>query len=129
MQSDFKLMISGFLVGLAVGAFALTSVGASIGSGASVGDRLPMPDRPTLTFDNLDANAVNAVLPVRSAPGAATEYYDARGVLVYRSDPQARMTTVLKGAVIPTATPAERDQMADPQHMVDAGMLHHAGAN
>jgi hypothetical protein len=120
MKNDLKLIISGFAAGLLVGAFALTSVGASVGSRASLGDRLPAPEKPALSFDNLDPASVKALMPTAKVVGEVVEYYDQGGALVYRSDPAVRMTTVARGAVIPSATPQERDQAIAGQHMVEA---------
>jgi hypothetical protein len=117
MSSDVKLMLFGFLSGLAVGALALTSVSAAIEGRASRGDRLaavgaaPAPNRPLLG-DLLSYDDVVALPPKALAGDAAVapvEYFDARGVLTYRSDPATATTTVAKGTVIPTPTPVERD--------------------
>ena len=61
MRNDFRLMLYGFCAGLAIGAFALTSVSASIESRAERGDRQPAAGR-TLTYDDAPA-AVRPAAP------------------------------------------------------------------
>ena len=122
MRGDFKLMFFGFSAGLAIGAFALTSVSASIEDKAPRADRAPVADR-TLSYD--DAPAQPAPRPAAKTLAAGetpvvVEYFDARGRLVYRSDPATATTSVAKGTVIPTPTALERDNAAA-QHMVRAG--------
>lgn len=122
MRGDFKLMLFGFFAGLAVGAFALTSVSASIDGRPSRADRQPAAER-TLSYDDV-ASVVRPVamksLAAGDAPGLV-EYFDARGVLVYRSDPASATTTVSRGTVIPTPTTMERDNASATQRIVRVG--------
>lgn len=123
MRGDFKLMFFGFFSGLAIGAFALTSVSASIEGKTPRADRAnraPLVDR-TLSYD--DAPAQLAPRPAAKTLAAGEtptviEYFDARGRLVYRSDPATATTSVAKGTIIPTPTTLERDNAA--QRMVRA---------
>lgn len=117
MRGDFKLMLFGFFAGLAIGAFALTSVSASIEGQPKRGDRQPAADR-TLSYDDLPAATRSAKTLAPGETATLVEFFDARGTLIYRSDPATATTTVARGAVIPTPSHIERDDAS--QRMVQA---------
>lgn len=120
MRGDFKLMFFGFFSGLAIGAFALTSVSASIEGKTPRANRAPLVDR-TLSYDDAPAQLAPRPAAKTLATGetpSVIEYFDARGRLVYRSDPATATTSVAKGTIIPTPTTLERDNAA--QRMVRA---------
>lgn len=110
MRSDFKLMLCGFCAGLGIGAFALTSVSASIDEMPTRGDRAAVTGR-LLTYDDAPTGHGAKAMVAGEAAGVL-EYFDARGRLVYRSDPATATTSVAKGTLIPTPTHTERDHAA-----------------
>ena len=122
MRSEFKMVTAGFVAGALVGILALSSVSASIDAfHAYRGDRIAAPVKAPLVFGDVGPKAVVSHVELIGPKGAVVEFRDPAGNLVYRSDPVANTTVVVKNAVIPSFTVRQHEGDMAELKLVNSG--------